>query len=214
MPAHLFTPLEIGGVTFRNRIAVSPMCQYSAADGSATDWHVQHWMRLAMSGAGMVTIEATGVERRGRITHGCLGLYSDENEAAAKRTLDAARRVAPSGTLFRHSARACRPKGLGQISLGGRQAADADEDAWQTVAPSAIPFDDGWHVPEALDHDGIARVTSAFVAGGKARRARRLRLRRDPWRARLSAARVPLPVLQQAGRPLRRTARKPHAADP
>src|SRR3954465_13930989 len=100
MPAHLFTPLEIGGVTFPNRIAVSPMCQSSAADGSATDWHMGHWMSLAMSGAGMVTIEATAVERRGRITHGCLGLYSDDNEGAAHRPLPAPRRVAPAGPRF------------------------------------------------------------------------------------------------------------------
>ena len=69
MTSRLFTPIEIGGLAFRNRIAVSPMCQYSADDGSATDWHMGHWMSLAMSGAGMVTIEATAVERRGRITH-------------------------------------------------------------------------------------------------------------------------------------------------
>ena len=83
MTSRLFSPIEIGGMQFHNRIAVSPMCQYSADDGSATDWHLQHWMMLAMSGAAMITIEATGVTRAGRITHNCLGLYSDHNEAAA-----------------------------------------------------------------------------------------------------------------------------------
>ena len=94
MTATLFSPIRIGALEFPNRIAVAPMCQYSADDGSATDWHLQHWMMLAMTGAGMVTVEMTDVERRGRISHGCLGLYSDHNEAAARRALDAARRVA------------------------------------------------------------------------------------------------------------------------
>ena len=77
MTASLFQPITLDGVTFPNRIAVAPMCQYSAEDGSTSDWHLYHWMNLAMSGAGMVTVEMTDVERRGRITHGCLGLYSD-----------------------------------------------------------------------------------------------------------------------------------------
>ena len=68
MTSRLFSPIEIGGMQFPNRIAVSPMCQYSADDGSATDWHLQHWMTLAMSGAGMVTMEATGVERHTAFT--------------------------------------------------------------------------------------------------------------------------------------------------
>src|SRR5581483_10495710 len=96
----LFTPLAIGPVTLPNRIAVAPMCQYSAADGCATDWHLQHLMQLAIARAGMVVVEATAVERRGRISHGCLGLYSDANEAALARVLDAARRVAMPGTCF------------------------------------------------------------------------------------------------------------------
>lgn len=100
MAAALFSLIEIDGMTFPNRVAVAPMCQYSADDGSATDWHVQHWMNLAISGAGMVTMEATAVERRGRITHSDLGLYTDDNEAAATRVLAAARRVASPGTRF------------------------------------------------------------------------------------------------------------------
>ncbi len=100
MTAQLFSPITLGGLEFPNRIAVAPMCQYSADDGSATDWHLQQWMMYALTGAGMVTMEMTDVERRGRITHGCHGLYSDHNEAAAKRTLDAARRVAQPGTRF------------------------------------------------------------------------------------------------------------------
>ena len=100
MSDHLFSPIQLGTLDLPNRIAVAPMCQYSADDGCASDWHLQHWMNLAMSGAGMVTVEMTDVERRGRISHGCLGLYSHANAAAAKRALDAARRVATSGTKF------------------------------------------------------------------------------------------------------------------
>ncbi len=167
MSAHLFTPIEVGLLTLPNRIAVAPMCQYSAADGSATDWHMQHWMSLAMSGAGMVTIEATAVERRGRITHGCLGLYSDENEAAAKRTLDAAKRVAPDGTRFGIQLAHAGRKASTQLPWQGGAALSVGEDAWQTVAPSAIPFKEGWHVPLALDAEGIERTVEAFVQAAK-----------------------------------------------
>ena len=78
----LFTPIKLGNVEFPNRIVVSPMCQYSADDGTANDWHLAHLGMLANSGAGLVIVEATHVERRGRITHGCMGLYSDDNESS------------------------------------------------------------------------------------------------------------------------------------
>ena len=84
----LFQPIVVGGLEFANRLAIAPMCQYSADDGSASDWHLYHWMNLAMSGASMITVEMTDVERRGRISHGCHGLYSDHNELAAKRALE------------------------------------------------------------------------------------------------------------------------------
>ena len=141
----LFSPITLDGLTFPNRIAVAPMCQYSADDGSATDWHLQHWMTLAMSGAGMVTIEATAVERRGRITHGCLGLYSDHNESAAQRTLAAARSVAPQSTRFgiqfAHAGRKART----QRPWEGGGPLGKHQDPWQTVAPSAVPHAPDWH---------------------------------------------------------------------
>ena len=167
MTSRLFSPITLGSLEIPNRIAVAPMCQYSADDGSANEWHLQHWMMLAMSGAGTVTIEATGVERRGRITHGCLGLYSDDNEAAAARTLAAARRVAAPGTKF----------GI-QLAHAGRKASThvpwsqhggalrRGEDPWQTIAPSALPYAD-WHTPEALDLDGIRTVVAAFGAAAQ-----------------------------------------------
>jgi 2,4-dienoyl-CoA reductase-like NADH-dependent reductase (Old Yellow Enzyme family) len=167
MTSRLFSPIEIGGMQFHNRIAVSPMCQYSADDGSATDWHLQHWMMLAMSGAGLVTVEATGVERRGRITHSCLGLYSDNNEAAAARALAAARRVARPGTRFGVQLAHAGRKASTQMPWQGSRPLGKGEDAWSTVAPSAIPYADGWHIPEALDRDGITAITAAFVEAAK-----------------------------------------------
>ena len=167
------------------------MCQYSAADGSATDWHMQHWMTLAMSGAGTVTIEATAVERRGRITHGCLGLYSDENEAAAKRTLDAAKRVAPEGTRFgiqlAHAGRKASNRlpweGGGPLQAGrGRHG--------RRSGPRAIPFDEGWNVPTPLDAAGIARLIESFVQAAKRAERAGFDFVEIARRARLSDARV------------------------
>ena len=162
--AALFSPITVGGLTLPNRIAVAPMCQYSADDGSATDWHLQHWMTMAISGAGMVTIEATGVERKGRITHGCLGIYSDHNEAAAERTLSAARRVASPGTRFGIQLAHAGRKASTQRPWEGGGPLTAHEDPWETVAPSALPYAHGWHVPRALDEAGIERLIEAFVA--------------------------------------------------
>jgi 2,4-dienoyl-CoA reductase-like NADH-dependent reductase (Old Yellow Enzyme family) len=149
MTSPLFQPITLDGLTLPNRIAVAPMCQYSADDGSATDWHVQQWMSYAMSGAGMVTVEMTDVERRGRISHGCLGLYSDHNEAAAKRALDAARRVAPAGTKFGTQLAHAGRKASCQRPWEGGGPLRPDQDPWQTVSASAIAYDEGWHTPGA-----------------------------------------------------------------
>ena len=92
-PPKLFTPIQLGGITLPNRICVSPMCQYSACDGTMGDWHLMHLGSLAVSGAGLVMVEATGVTREGRISHGCTGIYSEHNEAAMKRVVDACRRI-------------------------------------------------------------------------------------------------------------------------
>ncbi|HKS84624.1 MAG TPA: oxidoreductase, partial [Pseudolabrys sp.] len=92
MPSTLFTPYRLAGLELASRIVVSPMCQYSGDDGCATDWHLMHLGMMAHSGAALVIVEATHVERHGRITHGCLGLYSDDNEAALARVIAQARR--------------------------------------------------------------------------------------------------------------------------
>ena len=162
--SQLFTPAEIGPLTVPNRIVVAPMCQYSAADGCAGDWHLQHLMTLAMSGAGLVVVEATAVERAGRITHGCLGLYSDANEAALARALAAARTVALPGTRFGIQIGHAGRKGSSERPWEGGRALKPDADPWPVVAASAIAFDEGWHRPKAFDEADAARIGEAFVA--------------------------------------------------
>ncbi|MBA3449079.1 MAG: NADH:flavin oxidoreductase/NADH oxidase [Pseudaminobacter sp.] len=172
MSAHLFSPITLGKLEFPNRIAVAPMCQYSADDGSATDWHLQHWMNLAMSGAGMVTVEMTDVERRGRISHGCLGLYSDHNEAAAKRALDAARRVAATGVKFGVQLAHAGRKAANHRPWEGGGALLPGEDPWPIVSASAVAFDEGWQTPQALDEEGIEGIIARFAeSAGRAARA-------------------------------------------
>jgi 2,4-dienoyl-CoA reductase-like NADH-dependent reductase (Old Yellow Enzyme family) len=165
MTAQLFTPVELGCVTLPNRIVVSPMCQYSAVDGSAQPWHQVHYGMLAMSGAGLLCLEATHVEREGRITHGCLGLYSDDNEAALKPVVDWARAWMPGvrlGIQLGHAGRkasAQRPwKGGGPLTR-----ADAPDLPWTTMSASAVPYDAGWHTPVELDAVGLRRIKQAFV---------------------------------------------------
>ncbi|MBN9244499.1 MAG: NADH:flavin oxidoreductase/NADH oxidase [Mesorhizobium sp.] len=171
MTAALFQPITLGGLAILNRIAVAPMCQYSADDGSATDWHVQQWMSYALSGAGMVTVEMTDVERRGRISHGCLGLYSDHNEAAARRALDAAKRVAQPGTRFGTQLAHAGRKASNQRPWEGGGPLRPDQDPWPVVSASAIAYDEGWPVPHALDEEEIVELIGRFA--DSARRAER-----------------------------------------
>jgi 2,4-dienoyl-CoA reductase-like NADH-dependent reductase (Old Yellow Enzyme family) len=170
MSAILFTPIRLGPLELPNRIVVAPMCQYSAHDGCANPvWHRQHWAQFAMSGAGLVVVEATGVERIGRITHGCTGLYSDACEAAMACELSAVKRLALPGTRFGIQLAHAGRKASAQRPWDGGKPLGPNEDPWTTVAPSAIPFDTGWHTPAALDAAGLARVRAAFA--GAARRA-------------------------------------------
>lgn len=172
MTSALFSPIRLAGLELANRIAVSPMCQYSADDGSATDWHLMHLGMLANSGAGLVVVEATHVERHGRITHGCLGLYSDDNEAALAHVVYQARRAghARFGIQLAHSGR----KGSAQRPWEGGGALKAGEDPWQTIAASPLPFGDGWHTPREATESDMDRVRDAFV--NSARRAVRIGL--------------------------------------
>jgi 2,4-dienoyl-CoA reductase-like NADH-dependent reductase (Old Yellow Enzyme family) len=165
MPSILFTPIKLGSVELDNRIVVSPMCQYSSADGCATEWHIAHLGMLANSGAGLVIVEATGVERAGRITHGCMGLYSDESEAALKHVIDFCRRAgaAKLGIQLAHAGR----KASSQRPWEGGGALKPGQDPWETVAPSALPFGPGWHTPRAMVADDFARVRHAFVTAAE-----------------------------------------------
>ena len=166
----LFGPLSLGSAILANRIAVSPMCQYSAQDGVANDWHLQHLGSLSLSGAALVIVEQTAVEPAGRISHGCLGLYSDANEAALARVVGFCRRVgsAALGIQLAHA----RRKGSAKLPWEGGGPLTPNAGAWTTVAPSAIPFDDHWPAPQALDGAGLARIRDAHA--NAARRADRL----------------------------------------
>jgi 2,4-dienoyl-CoA reductase-like NADH-dependent reductase (Old Yellow Enzyme family) len=170
--AKLFEALDIGPIRVPNRIAVAPMCQYSAQDGAAADWHAHHWPTLGMSGAGLVMIEMTDVERRGRITHGCLGLYSDDNERAFARTLAAARAAALPGVKFGVQIAHAGRKGSSQRPWEGGQPLGPKEDPWTLSAPSAIAFNDGWPEPEALAAEAIEALVVRFgEAAARAERA-------------------------------------------
>jgi 2,4-dienoyl-CoA reductase-like NADH-dependent reductase (Old Yellow Enzyme family) len=165
MTSPLFTPIRLAGLELSNRIHVSPMCQYSADDGSATDWHAVHLGMLANSGAALVVVEATAVERAGRITHGCLGLYSDANEAALARVVAMCRRLgtAKLGIQIGHAGR----KASAQRTWEGGKPLGPGEDPWPTFAPSAIPFGSGWHTPNEMTEADMARVREAFVNAAK-----------------------------------------------
>jgi NADPH2 dehydrogenase len=160
----------LADLNIANRIVVSPMCQYSANDGVASDWHITHLGMLANSGAGLVIAEMTDVERLGRISHGCLGLYSDECEAALARVVAHCHRIgtAKIGVQLAHAGR----KGSARAPWEGRGQGTAAPDPWQTIAPSAIPFGVDWAAPRAMTHEDIARVRDAFAAA--ARRAVRV----------------------------------------
>ena len=136
MTAKLFTPIQLGGITLPNRIVVSPMCQYSADDGSMTDWHLVHLGSMACSGAGLFVVEKTNVTREGRITHGCTGLYSDHNEAAMARAVQVYRGITtnPIGIQVGHAGR----KGSAQVPWLGGKALGPAESPWETVAPGTL----------------------------------------------------------------------------
>lgn len=169
----LFEPLTVDGLTLANRIVIAPMCQYSAVDGCMTDWHLIHLGQLALSGAGLLTIEAAAVVPEGRITYADVGLYDDATQAAMGRTLESIRRHSdmPVGIQLAHAGR----KASTDLPWhGGAQIAPGSYMGWQTVAPSPLGFGADDTAPVALDRDGLTRVRDAFVAS--ARRAADLEL--------------------------------------
>lgn len=168
----LFTPYTLGKLQLPNRIVIPPMCQYSAVDGSATDWHVMHLGSLSQSGAGLLIIEATAVLPEGRISFADLGLWSDENAAALKRVLDAVRKYS-SMPIAIQLAHAGRKGSCDQAWKGGKQLG-LNEGGWQTVAPSASAFNPTDRPALALDEAGMQRIKQAWVAA--ALRAHRIGL--------------------------------------
>ncbi len=165
MTSPLFEPIELGGLTLPNRIVIAPMCQYSAEDGNATDWHMMHVGQLALSGAGLLILEATAVEPKGRITPGDLGLYSDANERALGRVLEAARKYSsmPIGVQLGHAGR----KSSSQRPWEGGQQIPVADGGWVGESSSAEPVKPDETPPAALDEAGLARVRDAFVATAK-----------------------------------------------
>ena len=162
---HLFDPIDLGRLNLNNRIVISPMCQYSAVDGNATEWHMAHLSSLSLGGAGLLCLEATAVSAEGRITPGCLGLWNDDNETALADVLRVLRASSPVKVAIQlgHAGRkasSARPWDGGQL-LGPEQG------GWATIAPSAIPQIDGETAPVAMSADDLDRVRNAFVEAAK-----------------------------------------------
>jgi 2,4-dienoyl-CoA reductase-like NADH-dependent reductase (Old Yellow Enzyme family) len=158
---HLFQPLTLGNVTLRNRIAVSPMCEYSAVDGLPNDWHLVHLGSRAVGGAGLVFSEATAVSPEGRISSGDTGLWNDLQQAAwARIAAFVAAQGAVPGIQLAHAGR----KGSTQVPWAGGKALPVGQGDWIPVAPSAIAFSDDYPLPAALDIAGIAKVVDDFAA--------------------------------------------------
>lgn len=159
----LFQSIDIGRLHLANRIVIAPMCQYSAVDGCMTDWHQIHLGQLALSGAALLTIEATAVLPEGRISWADVGLWNDETEAAIGRTLDSIRRWSPMPIAIQ-LAHAGRKASTDLPWKGGGQISPSDPHGWQTEAPSPVTFADGENAPTALDREGLDRVRDAFAA--------------------------------------------------
>jgi len=169
----LFSPYSLGRLELSNRIAIAPMCQYSAVDGLPTDWHMIHLGNLALSGAALLIIEATAVTPEGRISPDDLGLWSDDHARALAPVIAAIRRHSPIKVAVQlaHAGRKASSEVPWQ---GGANIPPGQPRGWQTEAPSAVPHADGETVPLALDAAGLVRVKDAFVAA--ARRAQALGL--------------------------------------
>jgi 2,4-dienoyl-CoA reductase-like NADH-dependent reductase (Old Yellow Enzyme family) len=159
----LFSPITLRGLTLANRIMVAPMCQYSAENGAANDWHFTHINSLALSGAAVFCIEATAVEAIGRITPGCLGLYDDATEAALRPIMASVRKRSKAAVVMQlaHAGR----KASSHRPWDGGQLIPLSEGGWQAEGPSAVPHKESEAAPRALDAAGLKRIRDAFVAG-------------------------------------------------
>lgn len=164
MNSKLFSPLTVKDITLKNRITVSPMCQYSATEGFATDWHLVHYGSRAVGGAALIIQEATAVSPEARITPGDLGLYNDEHiEKLIQISSFIHRQGSVAGVQLAHAG---RKAGFALPWNGGKQL-KPEEGGWQTVAPSALPFNPDDQLPLTLDLEGIKKVTSDFKAAAE-----------------------------------------------
>ncbi|HET6397372.1 MAG TPA: NADH:flavin oxidoreductase/NADH oxidase [Pseudoxanthomonas sp.] len=162
----LFSPLALGPLSLSNRIVIAPMCQYSAHDGCVSDWHRIHLGQLALSGAGLLILEATAVEPRGRISHADLGLWNDDQAAALAALVASLRRWAPMplGIQLAHAGRKASTRRPWE---GGGPVPADDPDGWATVSASALPYDAGHPAPQALDEAGIDALVEDFAAAAR-----------------------------------------------
>ena len=165
MTSALFQPIDLRELRLPNRVMVSPMCQYSATDGNASDWHLIHLGQLALGGVGLLCIEATAVEAIGRITPACLGLYSDDNETALRRVLAALRRYAdvPLAIQLAHAGR----KGSSHTPWDGGKLIAPQSGGWEPIAPSALPFSPSEPPPREMNAADLERVREAFVQAAR-----------------------------------------------
>lgn len=163
--SQLFTPITLGQIPLSNRIAIAPMCQYSASEGKAGTWHTIHYGHLALGGAGLMIMEAAAVASAGRITPYCLGLWNDETAATLQPAIQAAK--AHSDTVIGiQLAHAGRKASVNKPWLGGKFLSAA-EGGWQTVAPSAIAYNSQSGTPLALTVEQIDRIKQDFVAAAQ-----------------------------------------------
>ena len=165
-PPPMFVPIRIGELELRNRVVVSPMCQYSAVDGVPSDWHLVHLGSRAVGGAGLVITEMTDVSAEGRITPGCTGMYSDEQEAAWRRIVDFVHGHSGAKIAIQ-LAHAGRKGSVSHPWAGPDVPLTPEEGAWQTLAPSAIPFEPDWPAPREMDRSDMDAVRDAFVAAAE-----------------------------------------------
>ncbi len=166
----LFSPFQLRDISFKNRIAVSPMSQYRAIDGVANDWHMVHLGRFALGGAGLVYAEATAVEQDGRRTHGDLGIWNDEQVESLRpisKFLEAEGAV--PGVQLAHAGRKAseRRPWHNETPVDDEDVSERGEHPWTAIAPSAIPYADGWPTPEAMSESDIARVINSFGEAAK-----------------------------------------------
>ena len=162
---NLFSPYTVRGVTLPNRVTVSPMSQYAAVDGVANDWHFAHLSRFALGGAGLVFTEATGVEERGRRTHGDLGLWHDgQIEPLVRINTFLKQQGAVPGIQLGHAGRKAseRRPWHGETPVDEEDLAARGEAPWQTIGPGALPYAEGWHVPQAMTKADIDGVLAGF----------------------------------------------------